>query len=34
MILEKQELSQIKDKLKDSVINRIIEKWGKNSVTD
>jgi Mn-dependent DtxR family transcriptional regulator len=28
MILEKQELSQIKDKLKDSVINRIIEKWG------
>lgn len=34
MILEKQELSQIKDKLKDSVINRIIEKWGENSVTD
>lgn len=34
MIIEKQELTKIKDRLKDNVINRIIEKWGENSDTD
>lgn len=34
MVLEKQELNQIKDKLKEDVIDKIIEKWGANNVTN
>lgn len=34
MILEKQELNVIKDKLKDSLIDRIVEKWEATNVTD
>ncbi len=28
MVLEKEELNRVKDKIKDDVINRIVEKWG------
>ena len=34
MIIEKQELDVIRDKLKDSIIDRIVEKWGITNVTD
>ena len=34
MIIEKEEICYIKDKLKDSVIDSVIEKWGENSATD